>query len=169
MSVHWDSVQRKSPAEHMLYRASENRLKLRRLRVQTHNALGWNPRQGFRHFAKETLNMIETLTISLNNGQKHPATAYPAGWSLPDSPGVYLFLKKHSSGWDVLYVGEASNLNNRSGAALGRHEKYSNALILGLTHVAFIPLNAFFANNRFELERIFCASFQPPLNKQLVA
>ncbi len=112
--------------------------------------------------------MIETLTATLPDGAKLPVSAYAAGAPLPTNAGVYFFLRKDVLGWSILYIGEALNLDERSGKGLNCHEKKAAAVRLGISHVGVIALVPTAANSRFELEKRLCRAFQPPLNKLLV-
>ena len=112
--------------------------------------------------------MQESLTVTINGHEKYEFIAYPAGSTLPTIPGVYLLLSRSGMNWSVLYVGEAQNLDMRSGSQLMQHEKHAAAARRGLTHVAIVGFAPTFAHERMHLERKLCQAFAPPLNKLLV-
>ncbi len=85
-----------------------------------------------------------------------------ANWSTRS--GIYIFAGiNHQNLWVPYYIGQASQFCER----LRGHEKWSEAVQLGATHVHAMVVSQ--AANRDRIERQLVQGYQPPLNAQLKA
>ncbi len=58
-----------------------------------------------------------------------------------DKPGVYIFVKRASSGgWDAIYIGETSSFRRRLTDELRLHHQWSSIAAHGATHIATLHL-----------------------------
>lgn len=89
-------------------------------------------------------------------------TSYDPGtttWN--DVAGIYIFARPFLGQWQAIYVGQASSFKDR----LGNHERWTEALRRGATHIhaLIVPLQA----SRNNIEQSLIQTYQPPLNQQL--
>ena len=66
---------------------------------------------------------------------------YATGTVCPSLPGVYTFLRKNFDTYDVVYIGEAQNLNDRLNTNFEQHHQYYCITRNKATHLAYLIVN----------------------------
>lgn len=90
----------------------------------------------------------------------HPFIVYELRTEWHAVPGLYIFAGIQDGMWKPLYVGKTDSFRDR----LTYHDKWNQAIALGMTHIHASVLHD--ARARAQLEQQFISMLQPPLNVQ---
>ncbi len=104
---------------------------------------------------------MSTCKWPLGNNETLEFTVYTHDAAWNQTAGLYIFTYLGTDNlWHSLYVGQVDSFADR----LPSHEKWSQALQLGATHVhaLVVPLEA----NRDKWEKMLIQHLQPPMNQQ---
>ena len=106
-------------------------------------------------------------TVNYNlNGSELTFQLHPVGTSFRQFAGIYLFLKPRNDGkWNVLYVGESSDINQRLNTAFQSHQARACAVNKGLTHFGIMTTTGG-QQGRISLETRLRHAIKLPCNKQ---
>ncbi|MDE0260278.1 MAG: hypothetical protein OXR82_18070 [Gammaproteobacteria bacterium] len=86
---------------------------------------------------------------------------YDSGTSWRDIGGLYIFTgKTDGKTWEALYIGQTSSFKDR----LPGHPKWSDAVLLGATHIHAKTVTN--EKTREKVEQELIEAYQPPLNDQ---
>ena len=107
---------------------------------------------------------METVKVSdgISSLQFH---VHPVGTNYKEIGGVYLFLAKTTNGtWDLLYIGETSNLNERLNARLQSHQAWPCGRNKGCSHFGTRAVSGH--QTRLDLETRLRHKYNTPCNRQ---
>lgn len=106
-------------------------------------------------------------TINLSDGTTNwTFHVHKIGQTYHAKAGIYAFAGMASNGkWDIHYIGETSDLNDRVGAGLNKHHRIDAAKRKGATHI-FARLFDGTDDQRRALEAKLRSNYDPPCNKQ---
>lgn len=95
------------------------------------------------------------------NWLTHSFYVYPHNTSWNDVAGIYIFCSVVNNRWLAHYIGQASSFSDR----LSNHERFREALMLGMTHIHALTVPA--QADRDRIEKALIQSYQPRLNTLL--
>ena len=110
-----------------------------------------------------------TIIFSGVSGRTYPFRLYELGQVFKPLPGAYVLCKETSPNvFDVLYVGETHDLDNRVGTNFSEHHKWAAAILAGATHVCARVVHGGKAD-RLAVEADLRQFYNPPLTRHYVA
>jgi hypothetical protein len=105
--------------------------------------------------------MTDTVVWTGSNGTNYAYKVFHPSASWNDVPGNYIFAKRVQSGrWIALYIGETESLRARLTPS---HEKWTNALRDGMTHIHAHTSNVLKSVRSGE-ELNLVQNYRPPCN-----
>lgn len=108
---------------------------------------------------------MQTASYPSPDGGCYDFEVHPIGTPLKPVPGIYAFIKPRPNGnWDVVYVGETGNLNERLNTALQTHQAWPRCCTYGATHLAVLVVNG--GVQRLTIETYLRHATKPPANEQ---
>lgn len=100
------------------------------------------------------------------SGRTYEFEINPIGGAYRKRPGVYMFIKMPPNGaWDILYIGETMDFNDRLNANLIHHHRWQSVCAAGATHIGtlYVP-GALVTRESFETD--LRKAYKPPCNLQ---
>jgi excinuclease UvrABC nuclease subunit len=106
----------------------------------------------------------QSVTATGASGVGYNFQTFPIGTEFISSPGLYFFggpaLNRR---WQVFYVGQTHNLQDRVGRGLKSHHKYNAALKMGASHVGVMAMDGP-ESRRLNAESDLIRGLNPNLN-----
>lgn len=113
-----------------------------------------------------TVNPPERFRWVGKSGRAYEMQNYPLGTHMKAEAGLYIFMSQTTrGGWQALYIGESSNLDERVGRGLGNHHALLRAKNSGATHISAMLFKGTNAE-RVTAEADLRAAYDPPCNHQ---
>jgi len=108
---------------------------------------------------------MTTITLKDSHGKSHIFNLYPKGTHFKPMAGVYAFLKeKGDSLFDVIYIGQTSDFEDRIDDNFTNHTQYDCIIQNRYTHIATLVVPE--QHKRLEIEKSLIDNFNTSCNEQ---